>query len=112
MLQNCQLRRNIKSFRSQLPFKRPEKAKGGGGRKFVYRAIVERHFGKHTGLPHSTKACPKNMLAGRPAARRVAVGPGLSNSAAAQARAASIREKAHGSFVRAGPEREAGAGNR
>jgi hypothetical protein len=60
MLQNCQLRRNIKSFRSQLPFKRPEKASGGAGRKFVYRAIVERHFGKHTGLPHSAKACPKD----------------------------------------------------
>jgi hypothetical protein len=40
-------------------FKRPEKAKAGGERReFVYRAIVERHFGKHTGLPPSAKACP------------------------------------------------------
>jgi hypothetical protein len=27
------------------------------GRKLDYRAIVERHFGKHTGLQHSAKAC-------------------------------------------------------
>jgi hypothetical protein len=32
---------------------------GGNGREFVYRAIVERHFGKHTGLPPSAKACPE-----------------------------------------------------
>jgi branched-chain amino acid aminotransferase len=37
-----------------------EKAKGGGeGRECIYRTIVERHFGKHTGLPHAAKACPK-----------------------------------------------------
>jgi hypothetical protein len=29
------------------------------GREFDYRAIVERHFGKHTGLRHSAKACPQ-----------------------------------------------------
>ncbi|MGY4567762.1 hypothetical protein [Bradyrhizobium sp. USDA 3256] len=28
-----------------------------------YRAIVERHFGKHTGLQHSAKACLNGMLA-------------------------------------------------
>jgi len=27
------------------------------GRELDYRAIVERHFGKHTGLQHSAKAC-------------------------------------------------------
>jgi len=38
--------------------KRPEKASDGGlGRKLDYRAIVERHFGKHTGLRRSAKAC-------------------------------------------------------
>src|ERR1019366_5276042 len=114
MLQNYQPRRNIKSFRPQLPSKRPEKAKGGGdGREFVYRAIVERHFGKHTGLPHSAKACPRTMLAGRPAAGLAGRGPGVLNSATARgARTASIRERAYGSFVRAGPERQAGARNR
>jgi hypothetical protein len=40
--------------------KQPEKASNGGlGREFDYRAIVERHFDKHTGLPHSAKACPE-----------------------------------------------------
>ena len=52
---------------------RLEKAKGGGeGRELVYRAIVERHFGKHTGLPHSAKACPGGQCcwqAGRPRRR-------------------------------------------
>jgi hypothetical protein len=28
-----------------------------------YRAIVERHIGKHTGLRHSAKACPAGMTA-------------------------------------------------
>jgi hypothetical protein len=42
-----------------VTFQRPEKASDGGdGREFVYRTIVERHFGKHTGLPPSAKACP------------------------------------------------------
>jgi len=26
--------------------------------ELVYRAIVERHIGKHTGLRHPAKACP------------------------------------------------------
>src|SRR4030081_2106358 len=48
--------------------RRPEKARGGGeGREFVYRAIVERHFGKHTGLPPFAKACPKDWPSGGPA---------------------------------------------
>jgi len=33
-------------------------------REFVYRAIVERHIGKHTGLPPSAKACPKGHAGG------------------------------------------------
>src|SRR3981189_1457825 len=54
-------------------FERPEKAKAGGeGREFVYRAIVERHFGKHTGLPPFAKACPKDVPVGSPAARPAA----------------------------------------
>jgi len=37
-----------------------------------YRAIVERHFGKHTGLRHSAKACPQpTWRRWRPAARLV-----------------------------------------
>src|SRR6266481_2322336 len=95
-------------------FKRPEKAKAGGERReFVYRAIVERHFGKHTGLPPSAKACPGDLPGRKPAAKRVVVKARRNNSATARARQpASIREKAHGSFVRAGPESQAGAGNR
>jgi len=27
-------------------------------RELIYRAIVERHIGKHTGLRHGAKACP------------------------------------------------------
>src|ERR1700680_134993 len=57
---------------------------GGNGREFVYRAIVERHLGKHTGLPPSAKACPKGMRQCKPAARRVTGGrPGVTNSATA-----------------------------
>ncbi|XIA66653.1 hypothetical protein ACFIOY_12290 [Bradyrhizobium sp. TZ2] len=44
--------------------RQPGKASdGGNGRKLDYRAIVERHFGKHTGLRHSAKACPEDLLA-------------------------------------------------
>ena len=31
-------------------------------RQLIYRAIVERHIGKHTGLPHSAKAVLKDKL--------------------------------------------------
>jgi hypothetical protein len=45
---------------------------GGNGREFDYRAIVEWHFGKHTGLRHSAKACPhRHDGDGKPAARLV-----------------------------------------
>ena len=58
MLQNCQPRRNFKSFR-RGEFQAAGKASdGGNGREADHRAIVERHIGKHTGLRHSTKACP------------------------------------------------------
>jgi len=36
---------------------------GGNGRELDYRAIVERHLRKHTGLRHSTKACPVDVTA-------------------------------------------------
>jgi len=36
---------------------------GGNGRELDYRAIVERHLRKHTGLRLSTKACPVDVLA-------------------------------------------------
>jgi hypothetical protein len=60
MLQNHQSGRNNKSsVRPRRCFKRLEKAQAGGeGRELVYRAIVERHFGKHTGLLPYAKACP------------------------------------------------------
>jgi len=64
MLQNYQPRRNFRSFRPWRHPRQPEKASNGGlGREFDYRAIVERHFGKHTGLRHSAKACPSDALA-------------------------------------------------
>jgi hypothetical protein len=64
MLQNCQPRRNFKSFRPWRHLRRPEKASDGGlGRELDYRAIVERHFGKHTGLRHSAKAFVEDVTA-------------------------------------------------
>src|SRR5258708_20948803 len=76
-------------------FMRPEKAKAGGERReFVYPAIVERHFGKHTGLPPSAKACPGDLPSWKPAAKRVQAEARRNNSATAPARQpASIREK-------------------
>src|SRR6266404_7238576 len=75
MLQNGQPRRNIRSSRAWQCVKRPEKASDGGlGREFDYREIVERHFGKHTGLRHSAKACPKGTYwRWKPAAERAVV---------------------------------------
>src|SRR5579859_400591 len=60
MLQNDQPRRNFRSFRAAVTFYRwPERVEAGGKRReLIYRAIVERHVGKHTGLPHFAKACP------------------------------------------------------
>jgi hypothetical protein len=29
--------------------------------ELVYRAVVERHIGKHTGLRHPAKACPMDV---------------------------------------------------
>src|SRR3954463_16573961 len=101
MLQNCRSRRNNRSFRSRRSFRRLEKAKAGGqGRELSYRAIVERHFGKHTGLPHSAKACPKDD-ANTEAGRRAGGGAKRNQQRhGARREAASIREKAYGSFVR------------
>jgi hypothetical protein len=57
---------------------RPERANDGGlGREFDDRAIVERHFGKHTGLQHSAKACPQMACwRWKPATRLVEAGIG------------------------------------
>jgi hypothetical protein len=76
--------------------RQPEKASNGGlGREFDYRAIVERHFGKHTGLRHSAKACPGGHVdaGSRPQGWQAKSGPikpreGL-NSQGAKARAIS-----------------------
>src|SRR6516165_6776425 len=67
MLQNNQPRRNFRSFRAAVTvFKWPGRAKAGGvSRDLIYRAIVERHIGNHTGLPHSAKACPRGQPAGK-----------------------------------------------
>jgi hypothetical protein len=54
------------------------------GREFIYRAIVERHLRKHTGLPHSAKACPDGVPAGGSPQGRQVGGPGVTTSATAQ----------------------------
>src|SRR2546429_6948717 len=79
---------------------------GGDGRELSTVEIVERHFGKHTGLPPSTKACPRTCDNGKPAAKLVEAKcrpinqrQGLTMPRRGR-EAASIREKAHGSFVR------------
>src|SRR5207247_1375615 len=64
MLQNCQPRRNFKSFRPWRRFRQPEKASdGSNGCEVDDVANVERHFGKHTGLRHSAKARPEDAPA-------------------------------------------------
>src|ERR1700720_282930 len=72
MLQNHRPRRNITSIQAG------RNAAGGERRPEGHRAfewvdptIVERHFGKHTGLPRLTKACPNDVPGGRLAARQV-----------------------------------------
>src|SRR5262245_31646403 len=40
----------------------PKAKASGESRVEVYRTIVERHVDKHTGLPHSAKACPEGVL--------------------------------------------------
>src|SRR5260370_29384086 len=101
MLQNCRPRRNIKSFHSVARV-------GGEKPGMVAKAailstveIVERHFGKHTGLRHSAKACPWDLRQCKPAARLVVVEAQAYPTAPRRGRVfASIREKAHGGFVR------------
>jgi hypothetical protein len=58
-----------------IPAAERESQNGGDGREFDDRTFVERHFGKHTGLPPSAKACPKGHVIRKPAARLVQVGP-------------------------------------
>src|ERR1700686_5361526 len=101
MLQNYQPRRNNRSFRPRGRFKRPEKAKaGGGGREF---ATVRLSSGISANIL-DFRLPQKHVLGTMPAWKTAASGwwrPGVTNSATARgARAASIREKAHGSFVR------------
>jgi hypothetical protein len=60
MLQNNHPQRNIRSFRTAVTFltglTRPRLA--AMSRDLIYRTIVERHVGKHTGLRYPAKACP------------------------------------------------------
>jgi hypothetical protein len=60
MLQNDQPQRNNRSFRAAVTFltglTRPHLA--AIRRDLIYRTIVERHIGKHTGLRYPAKACP------------------------------------------------------
>jgi hypothetical protein len=59
MLQNYHSSRNFTSFRPATTFQAAGKAKvAAKAANLSTVEIVERHFGKHTGLPHSTKACP------------------------------------------------------
>src|SRR5271168_4146989 len=103
MLQNSQSQRNNRSFRAAVTFStglaRPHLA--AISRELIYRTIVERHIGKHTGLRYPAKACPAGraaVVSGREAA--VAKGPGEQNSASgAQACRSPIRERGHGCFV-------------
>ena len=78
--------------------KRLEKAEPGGeSRELIYRAMVARQIAKHTGLPHSAKACrPATCWRGK-AGPADQTPPACVESAHP---ASQIREKAHGSFVR------------
>jgi hypothetical protein len=67
MLQNYRLQRNFVPVSGHLRAA-GEKARESHGlaasaAEFVNRTIVERHFGKHTGLPRSAKACPRTSEA-------------------------------------------------
>src|ERR1700682_2129424 len=101
MLQNCQPRQNNRSFRPRGRSRRPEKAKaGGGGREF---ATVRLSSGISANIL-DFRLPQKHVLGTCRQGNRLQAGgegPGVTNSATARgARAASIREKAHGSFVR------------
>jgi hypothetical protein len=65
MLQNDRPPRNIRSFRFAVTMFgwRMVAKQGGNRRDLIYRAIVERHVGKHTGLPHFAKARPAGSAA-------------------------------------------------
>jgi len=65
MLQNDQPARNFRSFRIGLYFQeRPERPDSGDGRRRIYRAIVERHFGKTYWTSAFRKSMSsRNMLA-------------------------------------------------
>src|SRR6266851_2946252 len=88
MLQNYQPRRNIKSF---VPSAVLFQTAGAGQRwrrepRIIYRTIVERYIGNNTGLPPTTKACPRTCEDGNHCKAGVGEGPGVTNSAAARAR--------------------------
>src|ERR1700737_2293711 len=100
MLQNYQPQRNIRSFRRQSCFERPDKATGGGESRKLSTVrwssgisatildfrLPQKHVHGHVRMETGCKV-------------GVGEGPGVTNSGAG-ARSASIREKAHGSFVR------------
>jgi hypothetical protein len=67
------------------------------GRKLDYRAIVERHFGKHTGLQHSAKACLNGMLA-------METGRAAGGGEVRASRAGRLRGKQAGARHRAGSD--------
>src|ERR1700675_506214 len=103
MLQNYQPRRNNRSFRPRGRFKRPEKAKaGGGGREFATVRLSSGISANILDFRLPQKHVLRAMPAWKPAAKPAGGGePGVTNSATARgARPASIRERAHGSFVR------------
>src|ERR1700704_4678548 len=61
MLQNYRSGRNITSFSPAAILQAAGESQGVAARAANLSTveIVERHFGKHTGLPHSTKAWPE-----------------------------------------------------
>src|ERR1700756_2488294 len=105
MLQNDQPQRNNTSFRAAVTYliglTRPRLA--ATSRHLIYRTIVERHIGKHTGLRYQAKACPYGpavVVSGRrrrpwPKPRQPRAAPRAANAR----RRSPIREEGYGCFA-------------
>src|SRR5262249_15054013 len=90
---------------------RVERAKGRRQPRIDYRVIVERHFGKHTGLPHPAKACLSGPAQCWPAARRPWPKPRQPSSRGVGARIVVIRREPMGiSFDKPARDRSSSPG--
>jgi hypothetical protein len=73
------------------------------GRDFIYRTIVERHIGKHTGLRYPAKACPNGPAVVVTGRRRRPWPEAQKNQEPHRGRecapTAPIREESHGCFA-------------